>query len=109
MAGSWRKYTFFDKDVLADNIQTALGARPTCCAAEGGALVFGDAAGCITIADRDFHISERRERAFNGAVSGVAYLFDPKNHAKQFIIAIGDDYQAPSGNCVIIIENFINF
>ncbi len=54
-------------------------------------LVFGDEAGGITLCDRDFQVSSRKERAFRGQVLGLAYLFDPKNPRRQFVLAVGDD------------------
>lgn len=64
---------------------------PTCAAAEGGMLIFGDNTGNIIISDRNFHISERKHKVFRGEVKGVCYLFDPSNHSRQYIIALGDD------------------
>lgn len=54
-------------------------------------LIFGDSSGNIIISDRNFHISERKHKVFRGEVKGIAYLFDPANHSRQYIIAIGDD------------------
>lgn len=54
-------------------------------------LVFGDVEGNIKITDRNLNVFDRKEKAFRGAVSGVAYLFDPRNHRQQYVIAIGDD------------------
>lgn len=91
MAGNWRKYPFFDKDVVSESVTSVLGAPPTCGVAEGGLLVFGDGAGSITICDRDFQIVSKKEKAFRGSILGISYLFDPKNHRRQYVVAVGDD------------------
>ena len=43
------------------------------------------------MSDRNFHISDRKHKVFRGEVKGISYLFDPANHSRQYIIAIGDD------------------
>lgn len=87
----WRRFAFFDKDVVDENIEKVLGNKPTCAVAEGGMLLFGDGEGHISLSDRTFHISDRKHKAFRGAVCGLTYLFDPNNHKRQYIIAAGDD------------------
>jgi hypothetical protein len=57
-------------------------------------LIFGDSSGNIIISDRNFHLSERKHKVFRGEVKGISYLFDPSNHSRQYIIAIGDDSKA---------------
>lgn len=67
------------------------GNLPTCVIAESGMLIFGDESGYITFSDRDFHISERKNKVFKGEVKGLAFIFDPTNNNRQYIITIGDD------------------
>lgn len=88
----WRRFAFFDKDVVSEKIDDAFDSVPTCARAEGGLLVFGDADGNISIADHNFQgLRGQRFKAFRGEVKDVAYLFDPSNHRRQFIVAVGDD------------------
>lgn len=88
----WRKFTFFDKDIVEENIEAGLGgAKPTCAVAEGGILVFGDASGNISLSDRNFRFTDRKYKAFRGEVRGLAYLFDRTNHRRQYVVAVGDD------------------
>jgi len=88
----WRRFSFFEKDVVSDNIQTELDGIPSCAKAEGGMLVFGDANGNISIADHGSQFSEvKKFKAFRGEVKACSYLFDPANHRRQFVIAVGDD------------------
>jgi hypothetical protein len=54
-------------------------------------LLFGDAQGGITLADRNFRLLWRHH-AFKGEVKGVAYIYDPSNHNKQFVFAVGDEF-----------------
>lgn len=67
------------------------GSRPTCAVAEGGMLLFGDGDGHICISDRTIHIADRKHKAFRGAVLGIAYIFDPTNPRRQYVVAVGDD------------------
>ena len=88
----WRRFAFFDKDVVSEKIDNAFDSVPTCARAEGGLLLLGDADGNISIADHNFQgLSEQRFKAFRGEVKDVAYLFDPSNHRRQFVVAVGDD------------------
>jgi len=88
----WRRFAFFDKDVVSEKIDNAFDSVPTCARAEGGLLLLGDADGNISIADHNFQgLNEQRFKAFRGEVKDVAYLFDPSNHRRQFVVAVGDD------------------
>ena len=92
MTTRWKRFAFFDKDTVAERIDTGFNSVPTCARAEGGLLVFGDANGNISIADHDFKgLSDKRFKAFRGEVKAVSYLFDPGNHRRQFVVAVGDD------------------
>lgn len=53
--------------------------------------MFGDRTGHITFSDRNFHVSEKKHKLFRGEVKGISYLYDPSNHNRQYIVAIGDD------------------
>lgn len=59
-------------------------------------LLFGDSTGNISLADRNFKMSWKT-RVFRGEVKGLAYIYDPMNHRKQYIIAVGDEFVKPSG------------
>ena len=74
------------------------GSIPTCATAEGGMLMFGDKTGHIILSDRNFHISEKKHKLFRGEVKGLAFLYDPTSHSKQYIVAIGDDSQPAAEN-----------
>jgi hypothetical protein len=69
----------------------------TAIVAEGGMLLFGDELGRITLTGRDIQTQSSPDdrvdskQVFRGPVYGLSYIFDPKNHNKQYIIAIGDD------------------
>lgn len=70
-------------------------------------LIFGDENGNIVIADRDFHVSERRNKVFKGKVRGLAYLLDPQKSNRQYIIAIGEDARpGESASAVYTIKVF---
>lgn len=51
-------------------------------------LLFGDGDGNITLADRNFNVLQRQQ-AFKGEVKGLAYVYDPSNHRKQYVYAVG--------------------
>jgi hypothetical protein len=51
--------------------------------------------GTITIADGNFKVTEKKEKAFRGAVKAVAYLMIQQR--QQYIIAIGDDSKPGEG------------
>eukprot|EP00605_Chrysophyceae_sp_TOSAG23-4_P001966 GSChrysophyteH1.ASY1.ANO1.2177.1 assembled CDS len=87
----WRKFAFFDKDIVAEKIDAGLDSVPTCSCAEGGMLIFGDANGNIFIADNDLQRNQQKFKAFRGEVKAISYLFDPTNHRRQFVVAVGDD------------------
>lgn len=61
-------------------------------------LIFGDENGSIILADRDFHINDRRSRVFKGRVRGLAYILDPQKSNRQYIIAIGEDSRSDGTN-----------
>ena len=63
----------------------------TCAVAEHGVLIFGDESGNVSITDRNFTSVERRCKLFKGQISGLAYVYDPSNSNRQYVIAIGDD------------------
>eukprot|EP01038_Epipyxis_sp_PR26KG_P011998 gene11998-16062_t len=88
---SFRRFEFFDVDTITEDITATLEGTPTCAVAEGGMLLFGDTSGYISISDRNFHIFEKKHRVFRGEIKGIAYIFDPTNHNRQFIVTIGDD------------------
>ena len=104
----WRKFTFFDKDVVCENVEVSLGSRPTCATAESGMLLFGDAAGYISIADRSFQF-DRKCKAFRGEVRGVRYLVDGANHRRQFVFAVGDDSRSAEGAALSGADNLNPF
>jgi hypothetical protein len=92
MTTRWKRFAFFDKDVVSEKIDTGFNSVPTCARAEGGLLVFGDANGNISIADHNLvGLTDQRFKAFRGEVKAVSYLFDPGNHRRQFVVAVGDD------------------
>jgi hypothetical protein len=92
----WRRFAFFEKDSVDENITDALGSSPTCASAEGGMLLFGDNDGNITLADRNFKLLWKC-KAFKGEVKGLAYVYDPANHRKQYVFAVGDEFVHHSG------------
>jgi len=55
------------------------GEKPTCVVSENGTMVFGTASGHIVLADRDFHVSERKYKVFKGEIKGIVLLVDPSN------------------------------
>ena len=54
-------------------------------------MVFGTSSGHIVLADRDFHVSDRKYKVFKGEIKGIVLLVDPSNSNKQYVFAIGDD------------------
>lgn len=88
---AWRRFAFFDKDIVDENIETVVGRKPTCAEADGGMLRFGDGEGVISIADRNFQIGNRKHKAFRGPIVQLAHIFDPQNPLRQFIVAVGDE------------------
>ncbi len=42
------------------------------------------------MADRNFHVSWTN-RAFGGAVRGVAYVYDLLNHKRQYVVTVGEE------------------
>ena len=59
-------------------------------------LLFGDRDGYISLADRNFKLLWNC-KAFKGEVKGLAYVYDPNNHRKQYIFAVGDEFVHTSG------------
>lgn len=88
---AFRKFEFFEFDVITQNLSSAIGGVPTCAVAESGLLIFGDELGNIIFADRDLKVSERKHKIFNGEVLGLAYVLDTANQNRQYIVALGDD------------------
>lgn len=88
---AFRKFDFFEFDVITQNLSSAIGGVPTCAVAESGLLIFGDELGNIIFADRDLKVSERKHKIFNGEVLGLAYVLDTANQNRQYIVALGDD------------------
>jgi len=86
MAFQWRKFQFFDKDLLADgdasagssssaSLPSSLfsdGFVPSCCSSGRGHLVFGDARGTIKIVNRDHE--EQKWAAYESQVLHVQQL-----------------------------------
>lgn len=114
----WKRFSFFEKDVLSENIQILMVVYPfdllhppiiiftlplqsgkiTCALAEGGILVFGDATGVVLMVDRNMNVIWK-QKLFKGSVGGVHYIYDVAGDIrKQFIIAIGDDVLKPSSS-----------
>ena len=94
----WRKFAFFDKEVVCENVEARLGGeRVTCASAESGTLLLGDAGGSISIADRNFQF-DRKCKAFRGEVSGVRLLLDGAKGLRQFVVAVGDDAKTEGGD-----------
>jgi hypothetical protein len=88
----WRRFAFFDKDVVNERIDSSFDSVPTSARAEGGMLVFGDANGNIFITDHNFQMQGAQKfKAFRGEVKAVSYLFDSGNQRQQFVVAVGDD------------------
>lgn len=56
-------------------------------------LIFGDKNGFLMMADRNFQVSENKHKLFRGEIKGIAYLYDPSNVTKQFVVVLGDDAQ----------------
>eukprot|EP01031_Cornospumella_fuschlensis_P042781 gene42781-52275_t len=88
-----RRFEFFDVDTISEDISATLGCVPTCAVAEGGMLIFGDDIGNILFADQDFRVSDRRSKIFKGKIRGLAYLLDPLQSNRQYIVALGDDFR----------------
>eukprot|EP01041_Mallomonas_annulata_P001125 gene1125-2185_t len=86
----WRRFAFFDKDIISENVESILSGKVTAAIADGGSLLFGDDNGVIAMTDRSFNLSWK-QKIFRGSIKGVAYIFDSLGHRKQFVIALGDD------------------
>lgn len=66
---------------------------PTAAIAEGGMLLFGDKYGHLIMCERNFQSAEKKHKLFRGEIKGIAFLYDPINIAKQYVIVLGDDAQ----------------
>lgn len=88
----WRKFGFFDKEVIHENISQLLGSKVTCAVADSGNILLGDDSGVVYSYDRKLTMSWKH-KLFRGAVKGIAYCYENGNHRKQFVVAIGDEYQ----------------
>lgn len=88
---SFRRFEFFDVDILSEHLPEKLGFNPTCVAAEGSILLFGDQSGHIVISDRNLSNLDVKHKIFRGEIKFLSYIYDPSNHNKQYIIALGDD------------------
>jgi hypothetical protein len=101
----WRRFAFFDRDVISENIKAKnVDSSITCAVAEGGTLVFGDAMGHIYIADRDLELGEVKHKVFRGEVKGVSYLLDAQ-HKRQFIVTAGNDSRPRTAADGTVIPN----
>ena len=90
----WRRFTFFNKELIEENTEQVLKARITCAVAEGGSLLFGDVFGNIYVSDRSTELSDKRHKLFRGEIKGLAYIYHPLQRKRQFIIAVGDDSES---------------
>lgn len=86
----WRRFAFFEKESVCENVESELSGKVTCAICEGGSLFLGDENGVIIMADRSFKVIWKH-KVFRGSVSGIAYIYDTSNNNKQFIITIGDE------------------
>lgn len=100
----WRRFGFFDRDTVNDNIEISLGSSPTCACADGGILLFGDNRGNISMTDRNFNISWT-SKVFTGPVRGVSYVYDLMNHKRQYVITIGEELRTNSTESKVANNN----
>jgi hypothetical protein len=56
-------------------------------------LLFGDKYGYLIMCERNFQSAEKKHKLFRGEVKGLAFVYDPVNIAKQYVIVLGDDAQ----------------
>lgn len=59
-------------------------------------MLFGDHDGNIILSDRNFKLIWKH-KAFKGEVKGVSYIYNPINHQKQYVFAVGDEFVHHSG------------
>ena len=86
----WRRFLFFDRDVISEDINKAVESTITCAVAEGGTLVLGDAKGYVYVSDRVAEFGKVKHKIFRGEVKGVSYLYDAQ-HKRQFIVSVGNE------------------
>ncbi|CAM9884046.1 unnamed protein product, partial [Discosporangium mesarthrocarpum] len=69
----WRRFTFFDKDTLAEDVAQELGTQVTCMHTAKGMLYLGDDSGRVTLSDRHFRGRTHRQ-AHRGPVFAVSFI-----------------------------------
>ncbi|CAM9660205.1 unnamed protein product [Pylaiella littoralis] len=67
----WRRFTFFDKETITEDIVTELGAEVSCMHTAGGRLYLGAADGKVTISDGNLSVKIHRQ-AYSGSVFALA-------------------------------------
>jgi hypothetical protein len=87
----WRRFAFFEKETLSEDLTLELGAQVTClAAAAGNTLLLGDESGKLAVSSDSFASEQRTQRkVFQGSVQAVAA-------AGGLIWAVGTD--APSAS-----------
>jgi hypothetical protein len=87
----WRRFAFFEKETLSEDLTLELGAQVTClAAAAGNSLLLGDESGKLAVSSDSFASEQRTQRkVFQGSVQAVAA-------AGGLIWAVGTD--APSAS-----------
>ncbi|CBN79204.1 conserved unknown protein [Ectocarpus siliculosus] len=71
----WRRFAFFDKETVAEDVATEIGAEVSCMHTAGGRLYLGDAAGKVTISDSNLSGKIQRQ-AYSGPILALALAPD---------------------------------
>ncbi|CAM9107763.1 unnamed protein product, partial [Scytosiphon promiscuus] len=63
----WRRFNFFDKETITEDIAAELGAQVSCMHTAGGRLYLGDTSGKVTVSDSNLSSKVQRQ-AYSGPV-----------------------------------------
>mmetsp|Transcript_12125 Transcript_12125/g.15869 ORF Transcript_12125/g.15869 Transcript_12125/m.15869 type:complete len:945 (+) Transcript_12125:71-2905(+) len=83
----WRRFTFFEKDTICEDLSAEIGAVITCMKATEEGIFLGDDLGRITFADTDFQ-RQRRHEAYKGVVTALGLIRTADAPA---LVTTGDD------------------
>jgi len=83
----WRRFTFFEKDNLCEDLKAKIGANVTCMSATEEGIFFGDDLGRVTYVDSDFK-RQREQEAYRGVVTAIGFAAGRETPA---LFTAGDD------------------
>ena len=72
---NWRKFGFFEKTTVTENIKSIIENDPVVLKAEGGSLFIGDSEGHLYQMDRALNITSK-QKLFTGQICGLSYIFN---------------------------------